>query len=88
MTEKQSNDTLIALTEADFPTCLPDGYCAVCSDEGLPGQVIKLLEDDMALLMMENGEQDVAIDLIENVQIGDTLLVHLGFAIARLEDEA
>lgn len=88
MTIKQSNVTLITITEANMPTCSPDSYCAICADEGLPGQVLEILPDDMVLLAMENGEQEVAIELIDNVKIGDILLVHLGFAIARIEDEA
>ena len=71
----------------EMPFCIPDaeGHCSICSDEGIPGQVLALRPFNMALLEMPTGEQEVAIDLIDNVQIGDVLLIHIGFAIARIE---
>ena len=63
----------------------PDGHCALCADEGLPGQVLALQDDNMALVAMSRAEQAVALDLVEDAQVGDWVLVHLGFAIARLE---
>jgi hypothetical protein len=63
----------------------PDGHCSICSDEGIPGRVIALRPNEMALVEMDNSQQEVALDLIENVQVGDRLLVHVGVAIARLE---
>jgi hydrogenase assembly chaperone HypC/HupF len=47
--------------------------------------VIALRPNEMALVEMDNSQQEVALDLIENVQVGDRLLVHVGVAIARLE---
>lgn len=71
----------------EAPTCTPgpDGHCALCADEGLPGQVLALQDDNMALVAMAGGQQAVALDLVEEAQVGDWVLVHLGFAIARLE---
>lgn len=68
-------------------TCIPDEYgkCSICADDGIPGTVLTLRPNNMAILVMPTGNQEVAIDLVENVQIGDYLLVHLGFAIAKLE---
>ncbi len=67
--------------------CGPDAnsHCAICADEGIWGEVIALRPFDMALVKVHDGEQEVALDLVENVQIGDQLLVHVGVAIARLD---
>jgi len=72
------------------PVCTPgpDGRCALCADEGLPGQVLALRADGLALVQLEAGPQEVAMDLVEDAQVGDWVLVHLGFAIARLDDAA
>ncbi len=74
----------------DLTACIPlsDGSCPVCADEGVPGRVIDLLPANMALAAMPDGEREIAIDLVENVRVGDRLLIHLGFAIARLPGEA
>jgi hydrogenase maturation factor len=29
---------------------------------------------------------EVALDLLDHIEVGDAVMVHLGFAIARLED--
>lgn len=74
---------------ANAPLCIPDehGHCAICSDEGIPGRVLALQPYNMALLAMPTGEQEVAIDLVDDVQIGDELLVHVGVAIAKISNE-
>jgi hydrogenase assembly chaperone HypC/HupF len=71
------------------PVCTPgpDGRCSICADEGLPGRVLELRPDQMALVELPGGAQEVATDLVENVQVGEWLLVHLGFAIARWQNE-
>ena len=72
------------------PVCTPDadGHCSLCADEGLPGRVLELHPEAMALVEMPAGPQLVALDLIEDAQVGDWLLIHLGFAIARLDKTA
>jgi len=65
----------------------PDGRCALCSDEGLPGQVLELRPGGLAWVQLAAGPQEVALDLVEGVQVGEWVLVHLGFAITRLEGE-
>lgn len=74
---------------AAAPFCIsgPDGSCSICADEGLPGQVLELRPFDMALVALPEGEQEVALDLVENVQVGDQLLVHVGVAIAKINHE-
>lgn len=68
--------------------CIPnaDGSCAICADEGIPGQVLELRPFNMALVQMPTTEQEVALDLLDDVQVGDRLLVHVGVAIAKLEE--
>lgn len=80
----------LLLSVDDAPVCTPgpDGRCSVCADEGVPGRVLEIRPGNVALVELPGGQQEVAVDLIEEVKVGDQLLVHLGFAIARLEDEA
>ena len=69
------------------PVCTPgpDGRCALCADEGLPARVLEVRPGNLAWVAMPNGEQEIALDLVDDVRPGDWVLVHLGFAIATLE---
>ena len=80
----------LPLSLDDLPACTPgpDGRCAICADEATPGRVLELRPGNIALVEMPGGPQEVAIDLVEEVRVGDRLLVHLGFAISRLEVES
>jgi hydrogenase maturation factor len=67
--------------------CLPDegGSCSVCADQGLIGQVLEVRRG-AAQVRIGRGVQEVAVDLIDPVRPGDRVVVHLGFAIARVQD--
>ena len=80
------NDTNLINISACEPG--PDGSCSICADEALPGWVVALQPDQMATVEMAGQLMDVALDLVEGVQVGTTVLVHLGVAIAVLEPEA
>ena len=59
--------------------------CPLCSDEGLPARILSI--DDtgtMASVRAPEGLREVALDLIDEVRVGDFILVHLDTAIARL----
>jgi hydrogenase maturation factor len=57
--------------------------CITCSDEGLPMRVVGLPgADGIAICTDEAGAvQEVAVDLLEPLAIGDEILVHAGVAI-------
>jgi hydrogenase maturation factor len=61
--------------------------CVTCSDEGLPFRVRALdARDGLAECTGEDGaEAEVDVTLVAPVTVGDTVLVHAGVAIARLE---
>jgi hydrogenase assembly chaperone HypC/HupF len=63
----------------------PHFSCPTCRDEGLPARVLRIDETaNVAVVQMENGEQEVALDLLDDVRVGDFILVHLATAIAKL----
>ena len=64
-------------------------HCITCSDEGVPMRVAALLDDpDLAICVDEGGARtDVMTALVEDVRVGDRLLVHAGTALLRLEAE-
>jgi hydrogenase maturation factor len=58
--------------------------CITCSDEGLPMRVVELPGvDGIATCVDETGaDQEVAVDLLAELSVGDRILVHAGVAIA------
>lgn len=74
------------MSGAHVPACDgPGGSCRVCGDEALPGRVVALdARERTATVAFAQGTATVALDLVE-AGVGDTVLVHLGFAIGRVE---
>jgi hydrogenase maturation factor len=68
--------------------CLPDahGRCVTCSDEALPATVLRLLEDGWtAVATVEGRETEIDISLVDEVAVGQRVLVHGGVALATVE---
>lgn len=60
--------------------------CHVCGDVGVPG-IVRALDSTaaMATVEMEGETCAVAVDLVDDLKVGDVILVHAGVAIARVE---
>lgn len=77
------------------PACVPedDATCSICGDEGLVGEVIEApARAGSGRVALEGPEGEiqerrVAFDLLPEVAAGDRVVIHMGFAIARLRDE-
>jgi hypothetical protein len=68
--------------------CAPQSAepCSVCRDEAVAGTVVALRNDNRSAMVSVDGQvTSVAIDLLATVVLGDRLLIHQGFAIAKLE---
>ena len=65
-------------------------HCITCGDDGVPMTVERVdLDRGLALCAGEDGAKaSVETALVEPVVPGDTLLVHAGTALARLEPAA
>jgi len=57
-------------------------HCVTCSDEGVPMRVVEVRPGGTALC---EGGVEVMTDLVGAVEAGDTLLVHAGVALQRLD---
>ncbi len=53
----------------------------------IPIRVEELLPDDMARVTLSGVSKIVSIALLEGVRLGDYLLIHVGYALARLDPE-
>jgi hydrogenase expression/formation protein HypC len=62
------------------PEC-HDEVCITCSDTAVPVLIVRMLDDDLAIVDGGQGEEEVSIALVR-AGVGDTILVHAGEAIA------
>ncbi len=54
---------------------------------GVPSKIVKI-EDSMALIDVLGAQREVSLLLLdEDVQIGDYVIVHAGFAIRKIQEE-
>ena len=53
----------------------------------VPARITALLENDMAKAEVGGIVKDVNLMLVDDVAVGDYVIVHVGFALSRLEPE-
>jgi hydrogenase expression/formation protein HypC len=68
---------------ADSEHCANDDVCITCSDMAVEVRVLRLLEDQMAVVEVGQGEETVSVALV-SAGVGDMILVHAREAIAVL----
>jgi hydrogenase expression/formation protein HypC len=62
------------------PQC-HDDVCITCSDTAVEVTVLRLLDDELAIVHTGQGEEEVSVALV-TAQPGDKILVHAREAIA------
>jgi len=62
------------------PEC-HDDVCVTCSDTAVAVTIARLLDDQLAVVDTDSGEEEVSVALV-SAAVGDTILVHAGEAIA------
>jgi len=58
-----------------------EGVCITCSDTAVQVRILRLLDDDMALVQAGDHAETVSVALV-SAHEGDTILVHAKEAIA------
>ena len=53
----------------------------------IPARVVSVDADDMATVALEGIRKPVSTALLEDVSIGDYVLVHVGYALHKLSEE-
>ena len=63
------------------------GTCSMCL--AIPAQVMELLGDGMARIDMGGVSKAISVALVDDVAVGDFVVVHVGYALSRIDaDEA
>lgn len=52
----------------------------------IPARVIELLPDDMARVSLDGVSKVVSITLVENLALGDYIVLHVGYALAKIDE--
>jgi hydrogenase expression/formation protein HypC len=80
VTEERRNRAASAVPECH------DEVCITCSDQAVAVTVVRLLDDALAIVDTSAGQEEVSVALVA-AEIGDTILVHAGEAIAVLDGD-
>jgi len=55
----------------------------------IPAQVVELREGDNAVVDLAGVRKEISLALVDNVAVGDYVIVHVGYALNKLDpDEA
>ena len=55
----------------------------------VPARVLHCLAGERALIDLDGVQMDISTELLDEVQVGDYVIVHVGYAIGKLDpDEA
>jgi hydrogenase expression/formation protein HypC len=52
----------------------------------VPAQVRELRPNNMALVDIGGIEQEVSLDLVDNISVNDYLIIHVGYALQKLDE--
>jgi hydrogenase maturation factor len=66
------------------------GHCVTCADEGIPMRVLRVDgRRGLALCVADDGSRSsVEVELVGPIEAGESILVHAGVALVKLEPEA
>ena len=53
----------------------------------IPAEVTKLLPDDMAIVSIDGVSKEISVALIENLAVGDYVIIHVGYALTKIDPE-
>ena len=55
----------------------------------IPAKVVEITDGDQAIIKLGGVRKDISLALVDDVTIGDYVIVHVGYALTRLDpDEA
>ncbi len=53
----------------------------------IPAKIIKMIGDDRALVDVGGVQREISISLLENAQENEYVIVHVGYAISKLDEK-
>ena len=53
----------------------------------IPAEVTELLGDDMARVSIDGVGKIISVALIEDLKVGDYVIIHVGYALTKIDSE-
>jgi len=53
----------------------------------IPAEVTRLLPDDMAVVSIDGVSKEISVALIEDLAVGDYVIIHVGYALTKIDPE-
>jgi hydrogenase expression/formation protein HypC len=53
----------------------------------IPARIVEIADNDLAIVDLGGVRKDVSLALVEGVSVGDYVIVHVGYALTRLDPE-
>ncbi len=53
----------------------------------IPAEVVRLLPGEMAVVSLDGVAKEISVALIEDLRLGDYVIVHVGYALAKVDPE-
>ena len=53
----------------------------------IPARIVEITDNDLAIVDLGGVRKDVSLALVEGVSVGDYVIVHVGYALTRLDPE-
>lgn len=53
----------------------------------IPAEVTKLLPDEMAVVSIDGVSKEISVALIEDLVVGDYVIIHVGYALTKIDPE-
>jgi len=53
----------------------------------IPARVVEINDNDQAIVDLGGVRKDVSLALVEDVAVGDYVIIHVGYALTRLDPE-
>ena len=53
----------------------------------IPARIVEVLEQDQAIVDLDGVRKLVSLALVEGIAVGDYVIVHVGYALNRLDPE-
>jgi len=51
----------------------------------LPARIVELRSEDLAVIDMGGVRKEISLGLVENAAVGDWVIVHVGYALQKLD---
>ena len=53
----------------------------------LPARIVELEENELGVVDLGGVRKEISLALVEDVQVGDYVIVHVGYALSKLDTE-